>query len=588
MRNILVPLLAALLLAALPATPARAADDDATRLATLFADAWEFALAEDPLLATSVGDNRANDRLPSLTRDDLARRNAFDRKCLDRLAGIDRAKLSATDRTSYDVFRWQTANSIEAYDRGTWRCSLTGDWGYHMEFAQLPSNVPLATTKDYENYIARLRDFPRYNREQIALLAEGLRTGFTLPRIVLDGYDKTITAHIVADPAESVFFKPFAEFPQSVPAADRARLADAGRAAIREAVVPAYRELFDFWIKQYVPRARTTTAASDLPDGREYYRFLIRQFTTLDLTPEKIHELGLAEVARIHAEMEAVIRQTGFAGSFAEFLTFLRTDPRFRPSSGDALLREASWIAKRMDGQLPLLFGKLPRLPYGVQPVPADVAPKFTGGRYIPAPADGSRAGFYWVNTYKPEGRTLYTLEALTLHEAVPGHHLQFALAREMTGLPPFRRLVSVDAYSEGWALYSERLGLEVGFYQDPYSNFGRLTYEMWRACRLVVDTGIHYYGWTRQQAMDYLASNTALSLHECETETDRYISWPGQALAYKIGELKIRELRARAEKALGPRFDIRAFHDAVLGTGPVPLAILESEIDAWIAANRQ
>lgn len=565
-----------------------ASPDAAATLYALFAEDWEFRLSEDPMLATSVGDHRANDRLASVTVADLTRRAEHDREMLRRLAAIDRASLTSVDRVSFDVFAWDLRNSIEMFERGQWRCSLTGDWGYHMGFAQLPTEVPLATVRDYENYIARLRDFPRYNREQIALLAEGLRTGFSLPRIVLDGYDETIRAHVVDDPSTSVFARPFDTFPSAISDADRSRLRAAGLSAIREAVVPAYRELLGFWTEKYVPAARMTTGARDMPDGKAYYAYCVRRYTTLDVTPEEVHKTGLAEVARIRAEMDAVIRKTGFSGDYAAFLNFLRTDPRFRPKSGDELMREAAYIVKRMDGALPQLFGKLPRVPYGVRPVPMDLAPKFTAGRYVEPATDGSRAGFYWVNTYRPETRTMYTLEALSLHEAVPGHHLQVALQRELAGLPPFRRQVSIDAYSEGWALYAERLGLEAGFYSDPYSNFGRLTYEMWRACRLVVDTGLHNEGWTRQQAMDYLAANTALSLHEVRTETDRYISWPGQALAYKTGEIRIRKLRERAEKELGARFDIRSFHDAILETGPVPLSILDERIEEYIRDRRR
>ena len=336
-------------------------------------------------------------------------------------------------------------------------------------------------------------------------------------------------------------------------------------------------------VNEYRPGARSTLGASDLTNGREYYAYLIRHFTTLDLTADQVHEIGLKEVARIREEMNEVIREGGFEGNFADFLQFLRTDPRFYPKTPEQLLKEASYIAKRMDGKLPALFKTLPRLPYGVEPVPAPLAPKYTAGRYVGAPIGSTRPGYYWVNTHSLASRTLYTLEALTLHEAVPGHHLQNALRQELTELPDFRRFSSFNAFGEGWGLYSERLGLEAGFYMDPYSNFGRLTYEMWRACRLVVDTGLHAMGWTRQQAMDYLASNTALSLHEIRTETDRYISWPGQALAYKLGELKIRELRARSEKALGERFDIREFHDAVLLNGSIPLSVLEDQIDLFI-----
>ena len=335
--------------------------------------------------------------------------------------------------------------------------------------------------------------------------------------------------------------------------------------------------------REYIPGARSTVGASALDGGKEYYAFLVRHFTTLDLTPEQDHAIGLAEVQRIRAEMEAVIRQTGFEWSFAGFLKFLRTDPRFYAKTPEELLKQAAFTAKKIDGKLPSLFGRLPRQPYGVEPVPADIAPKYTGGRYVPAPLDGKKAGTYWVNTYALETRPLYVLDALTLHEVVPGHHLQIALAKEMTDLPNFRRHLYIDVFGEGWALYAERLGLEMGLYADPYSQFGRLTYEMWRACRLVVDTGLHAMGWTRQQAIDYLAGNTALSLHECTTETDRYIAWPGQALAYKMGELKIRELRRRAEEALGPRFDIREFHDRILSGGTVTLPILEERIETYI-----
>jgi uncharacterized protein (DUF885 family) len=337
---------------------------------------------------------------------------------------------------------------------------------------------------------------------------------------------------------------------------------------------------------EYTTRARMSVGASDLPRGREYYAHLVRYYTTLDVTPEQVHAIGLAEVARIRAEMEAVMRKTGFQGSFAEFLTFLRTDPRFYAPTAEELLKTACAMSKKADGSLPALFGRLPRIPYTVEPVPDHLAPKYTGGRYVEPPADGTRPGIYWVNTYALDKRPLYTLEALTLHEAVPGHHLQVALSQELTGLPQFRRFSDVGAFGEGWALYSEWLGREAGFYRDPYSEFGRLTYEMWRACRLVVDTGLHAMGWTRQQAIDYLVANTALSIHECTTETDRYISWPGQALCYKMGELKIRELRKRAETALGERFDVRGFHDAVLANGMVPLPVLEAQVDAWIAAS--
>lgn len=569
------------------ARPASVGTPDArTSLHALFDEAWEFALRENPLLATAVGDHRFDDRLPSLRPEDLARRADVNRKFRERLLQIDPATLEQPDRESYGLFRVQLEDTILDFELHHDRFPINADSGFHMGFARLPHEVPLENTRDYENYIARLHGFPRYLRENIALLREGLETGWTLPQVTLNGYEKTIAAHIVSDPEKSQFFAPFEAFPPGVPESERARLRAAGARAIGEDVVPGYGTFLEFMTKEYVPHARLSLGAGEMPGGREYYTYLVRHFTTLDRTPEQIHALGLEEVRRIRSEMEGVIQETGFSGSFADFLTFLRTDPRFYAKTPEDLLKQASWIAKRIDGKLPSLFGRLPREPYGVEPVPADIAPKYTAGRYVPAPRGGKKAGTYWVNTYALESRPLYGLESLTLHEAVPGHHLQIALAAELSGLPAFRRYIYIDAFGEGWGLYSERLGLEMGLYTDPYSNFGRLTYEMWRACRLVVDTGIHAQGWTRQQAIDYLASHTALSMHECTTEIDRYISWPGQALAYKMGELTLRSLRHRAEEALGPRFDVREFHDRILEGGTVTMPILERRIEAYIRSK--
>ena len=412
---------------------------------------------------------------------------------------------------------------------------------------------------------------------QVANLRRGLDDGVSLPRAILDGYDAGIEQHVVDDPDESVFFGPLSECSEDLRAA--------GRAAITEAVVPAYRDLLTFWCGEYLPRTRTTTGLSEVPDGRAWYEHLVRRFTTLDTTPEAVHELGLTEVARIRADMERTMREAGFEGTFAEFLEFLRTDPQFYARSADELLAYASYLAKRADGALPRFFGRLPREPYGVAPVPEAIAPRFTAGRYVPSSRD-TEAGFYWVNTYDLPSRPLYALPALTLHEATPGHHLQIALAAELEDLPEFRRHVYVNACGEGWALYCEYLGVEMGLYDDAYDEFGRQTYEMWRAARLVVDTGLHAFGWTREQAVDYLASNTALSLLECGSEVDRYVSWPGQALSYKAGELEIRSLRAWAEEQLGDAFDLRAFHDEVIGHGGMPLDVLGEVIEAWVAAG--
>jgi len=562
--------------------------DAKKRLDALLAEAWEQDLVDNPLLATATGDHRFDDRLPSMTRVDLERRAARSRQTLDRLLTIDPTSLAPSDRVSRRMLELQLRDELEADRFGDWRAPLTSDSGFHTDIALLPRDVPLATVHDYENYVARLRAVPAYFDQHVALMREGLRAGFTVPRVALEGYDVTIRTHAAAEPEKSVFWAPFAAIPAAIPPPERERLRAAGRAAIVDGVLPAYRGLLDFFTREYLPGARTTTAAADLPDGRAYYDWRVRHFTTLDTTADAVHAIGQREVERIRGEMEDIIRQLGFTGTFAEFLEHLRTDPRFYARTPEDLLKQAAWIAKRMDGKLPSLFRRLPRQPYGVEPVPPDLAPKYTGGRYVGAPLDGTRAGTYWVNTYALESRPLYTLEALTLHEAVPGHHLQIALAKELPDLPPFRRYGYVDAFGEGWGLYAERLGLETGFYTDPYSNFGRLTYEMWRACRLVVDTGLHSRSWSREQAIAFMAANTALSRHEITTEVDRYISWPGQALAYKMGELKIRELRARAEKALGERFDVRAFHDAVLENGAVPLTVLEERIDAFIAAGNR
>lgn len=564
-----------------------ASDQPNAQLHAIFQEEWNFRLAEDPLFATSVGEHRYDDRLPSVTPEDEARRAKIRQDMLQKLKGIDRSHLNNTDRISYDLFERELKDRLDDYRFKGYLIPLTVDSGFHTEFARLPRQVTLVTTRDYENYTTRLKAFPEYVSQHVELMREGLRTGMTLPAVVLEGYDVTIATLIVDDPAKSIFYTPFQTFPTSVPQNQHERLREQGKVAVREGAVAGYRKFLEFIVNEYRPKARKTLGASELPNGPEYYSYLIRHFTTVDLTPETVHQTGLREVDRIQKEMQKIITQVGFQGDFASFLKFLRTDSRFYAKTPEQLLKEASYIAKRMDGKLPSLFRNLPRLPYGVAPVPEHLAPKYTAGRYVSAAVGSTEPGYYWVNTYALESRPLYALESLTLHEAVPGHHLQTALALEMKGLPEFRRFLYVDAFGEGWGLYSEWLGIEAGFYTDPYSNFGRLTYEMWRACRLVVDTGIHAMGWSRQQAMDYMASHTALSLHEVRTETDRYISWPGQALAYKTGELKIRDLRRKVEAALGEKFDVREFHDTVLGNGSVTLPVLEQVIAGYIQKKR-
>lgn len=548
---------------------------------------WAWRLEQNPLFASSIGVHEFDARLPDMSPAAIDRRAAQTREFLDALEAIDSAALPNGRRIDYEILAAQLRQRLEAHRFHEHLLPLNADSGFHTSFALMPQSLVFATADDYDSYLSRLRAFPAYMDQQIALMREGLRLGVTIPKVALAGIETSIAPLAPGTPEQSPLWTPFAEMPATMPEAERLRLQQEGRAAIGDAVTPAYRLFLTFMTAEYVPGARETLAASALPDGEAYYDWLVKRFTTLDLTADAVHEIGLREVAAILAEMEDVMRETGFTGTFAEFLTFLRTDSRFYPTSPEHLLKEASFIAKRMDARLPSLFGRLPRQPYGVAPVPAYLAPKYTGGRYNGNPPGGTEPGYYWVNTYALHTRPLYNLEALTLHEAVPGHHLQIALANELASVPDFRRYSYISAFGEGWGLYAEWLGLEAGFYTDPYSNFGRLTYAMWRAARLVVDTGLHAKGWTRQQAIDYLASHTALSLHECTTETDRYIAWPGQALSYKMGELTIRDLRRRAEASLGPRFDVRAFHDAVLENGAVPLPILERIVDGHISANR-
>jgi uncharacterized protein (DUF885 family) len=574
---------AALVAALILATPAAAqtASDD---LARLFEDERAFVYREDPLSATSAGVRDYDDRLPSATPEANARYTRENESFLARLSQIDRARLTHQEQISYDLFTFMVGQRVRLARYDDWRLPLNSDSGFYSEILQIHNTHAPRTVRDYETYIARLNDVPRYFRENIANMREGVRTGFTLPQEIIGGVGHVVGGLRFAQPEDMSLYQPFAAFPAMVPESERARLREAGRAAIANSVIPAFDEFRTFFETEYAPRARRTIAAQALPNGRAYYADLVRYYTTLpDATPRQIHESGLREVTRIRAAMETEMRASGWEGSFADFLTYLRTDPQFYATTPEQLLREAAWITREIDAEMPNLFGRIPRAPYTVRPVPAEIAPNYTTGRYNGGPLGA--AGEYWVNTYELSVRPLYVLPSLTAHEAAPGHHTQIALARELTELPRFRRSFYPHAFGEGWGLYAERLGEEMGIYHTPHQRFGRYTYEMWRACRLVVDTGMHSMGWSRQRALDYLAANTALSTHEIRTEIDRYIAWPGQALAYKIGELKIVELRHRAEAALGQRFDVRAFHDAVLANGGVTLPVLEREIDAYIAA---
>ena len=553
----------------------------------LYEREWQWRVQEYPQLATSVGIHDYDDQLGHVDIPSQKARLTWLKKFRRELAGVAVASLSAEHQVDYAIYVEQIDNAMAALKLRTYLMPMTSDSSFYADLPMLARSQPLANAADYRNYLKRLAAVPVYFDEHIALLREGLRRGMTLPRVVLKGREEPIRTNAEAGDIEAnAFYAPFKTMPVTINAQTATQLRNEATIVIAQSVIPAYARLLKFFTETYQPGARTSIAAYDLPNGRAFYQQQIREFTTLDVPPDEIHQIGLREVARIRAEMEAVVRETKFDGDFAAFLKFLRNDPQFYAKTPRELLMRASYIAKRIDGMLPKYFAHLPRLPYGVAPVPEAIAPYYTSGRYNPAPEGGKEAGFYWVNTFKLEARPLYALPALTLHEAVPGHHLQGALANEQGAQPPFRRFSYISAFGEGWALYAEHLGVEMGVYETPYEHFGRLTYEMWRAARLVVDTGMHAKGWTRKQALALLRENTALSEHEITTEVDRYISWPGQALSYKLGELKIRELRARAENRLGDRFDLRRFHDTVLSLGSVPLPILEQHLNRFIAAE--
>lgn len=530
--------------------------------------------------ASEDGDAPANaTRLPDVgAAAQQARLKVWDQALAD-LKQIDPKALSADNQINYAIYHDQIFNLAEDVRLRGYEMPFNADSSFWSNLSFM-ARREMKTAQDYRNYIARLNDVPRYFGQQTDNMRAGLKRGFSVPRAVLDGREVSIaTVAELKDPTESPLYAPFKKLPSTIPAAEQATLREQASAAISGKVVPAFQQLRTFFVNEYVPQARSTLAAEAMPDGKAYYRQQIHEYTTLDLSPDQIHQIGLGEVARIQKEMNDIIKQVGFKGSFAQFLTFLRTDPQFYAKTPNELLYRAAWISKRIDG----VIGKymtLPRARFTIVPVPPDIAPFWTAGR--------GGMGTYWLNTYNLPARPLYNLPALTLHESDPGHALQGALAAEQGEQPEFRRNAYISAYGEGWGLYSEKLGVEMGIYETPYEDFGRLTYEMWRAARLVIDTGVHSKGWTREQAIAYLRDHTALSEHEVTTEVDRYISWPGQALSYKLGEIAIVRLRAQAEKELGDKFDVKGFHDAVLKQGSVPLPVLEQQIQAYIAQRKK
>jgi uncharacterized protein (DUF885 family) len=534
--------------------------------------AREFGYFED-----AEGETKPGDRLPAVGPDAQDRRTAYRRSLLARLSAIEPARLSADERVNAAVLRTILEADIADAAFREWEMPFNSDSNF---WTYLDARNGFRTAEEYRRYIGRMRDVPRYFGEHIANMRAGLARGFTVPRVTLEGRDASIVPFTQADVDKNPFFAAFNSMPATIPAQEQEALRAAGRQAIADAVVPAYRQLLAFYRDEYLPKARPTVAARNLPQGDAYYRAQIREYTTLDLSPEEIHQVGLKEVARIEAEMRRTMVDSGFKGSFAEYLTFLRTDPRFYAKTPDELMGVSAYVAKRADGKLGELFGLLPRRRFTIIPVPDALAPFYTAGR-------GGLESCQ-MNTYNLPVRPLYQIPALTLHECAPGHSFQAALAEERKALPAFRRNIYFSGYGEGWGLYSEWLGIEMGIYRTPYEHFGRLSYEMWRAARLVIDTGVHHCGWPRDRAIAYLASHTALSEHEVRTEIDRYISWPGQALSYKLGEMTILKLRREAERRLGSRFDIRKFHDAILNLGSVPLPVLETEIRRHIAEQER
>ncbi|GAA5218353.1 DUF885 domain-containing protein [Corallincola platygyrae] len=561
----------------------QAEEKTATKLDTLLEEIWLYRLDQDPLMATWSGSEIGADRLPDLSERALkARKDKFAEyhEALNLLH--ESSDLSERQKINLRLMQFELKNSLDQIRFGAHMTPLTSEYGFHASLGHLPNMVDTTDVEAVENYLKRLSNLPTYFSQNIAWMRKGIATGNTVPKAVLEGYESSITAFIVDDPADSVFYQPLKRLDQNLTVEQITTIKLKGRQLIQEQVLPAYRDYLAFFVEEYYPATRETIAISATNNGQQFYANRISHYTTTDLSAGEIHKLGLQEMDRIRSEMRKVIADAEFDGNLAEFIHFLRTDPQFYAETPEQLLHYAAWLSKKADAALPAFFKTLPRRPYGVAPVPATIAPKYTTGRYV-GPSGDHRPGYYWVNTHALNKRPLYVLEALTLHEAVPGHHLQNALALEMEGVPEFRRHLYLSAFGEGWGLYSEWLGQEMGFYQDPYTRFGRLSYEAWRACRLVVDTGMHSMGWSREQAIQYMEQNTALSTHNIRTEVDRYISWPAQALSYKIGELTIKRLRKEAEAEMGERFDVREFHDVVLSNGAITLDQLERQVGRYI-----
>ncbi|MFK8031562.1 MAG: DUF885 family protein [Gammaproteobacteria bacterium] len=573
--------------ATLPESPqvmVKAGDTAGAELHAVFDQAWEIIMRNNPTWASSMGDMRYNDRWADLSLESIERQHNEDKDMLKALAKVNYDQLSDDDKLNYALFKQSYQEGVDEYQYRHFLIPLNQRGGIQSADG-IVNRMPFKTVKHYEDWIKRLQSFDTYMEQTLALMRQGIKEGLIHPRVIMERLPSQIDAQIT-DATDSAFYKPFNKRPDAIDASTFADLQAQGESAVANVVVPAYREMARFFKDEYLPATRSSVGVWDTPNGKPYYEQRARKYTTTDLTPDEIHEIGLREVKRIREDMQDIIDSLEFNGSFSDFLTFLRTDPQFYHDTPEALMQDYLATSKRIDPELVKLFSDLPRMPYGVKKIPDSIAPDTTTAYYSGPAADGSRAGFYFVNLYRPEVRPKYEIEVLTVHEAMPGHHLQIALAQELGDLPMFRRFGGYTAFIEGWGLYSESLGDELGLYKDPFSKFGQHTYEMWRAVRLVVDTGIHYKGWSRERAIEYFKSNAAKAEYDIINEIDRYIAWPGQALAYKIGELKIKELRARSEQTLGDKFDIKAFHKVVLGSGAIPLQELEKNVDAWINSH--
>jgi len=578
-RAFFFPLILLLFLVPASAEPATSSSD---LLHQLFDREWEYQMEHNPVRASILGDRRWNDNWPDVNLAAMEGQFRHAREVLAQLHAINRSQLSAEDQLNYDVFDYNVSDFAEG-EKYHWYLVRTNTFSGIQTVEGLVNSLRYETVKDYDDWLGRMHNFSAYMDQNIALMREGIRLRVLLPKVIAEKVLAQLNGMDFQDPTKHGFYKPFKKIPASFAAADKHRLSQAAQETIKNDVLPAYQRFRDFLQKEYVPASFDKVGAWQVPNGDDTYAYLARTMTTTRFTPEQIHETGLHEVDRIGAEMEKVKDQTSFRGTMAEFFQFLRTDPKFYAKNEDDLLEYTRAAAKTVDPLLVKLFRTFPRLPYGVEPTPKEIAPGMPSAYASAAAPDGSRPGFFYINTYKPETRPKYEIMSLILHEAVPGHTFQGGIAIELKDIPKFRRYGGYSAYAEGWALYCESLGDELGLYDDPYVRFGRLSNEMWRAVRLVVDTGMHKKHWSRQQAIDYFLAHVATTEYNATSEVDRYISWPGQALAYKMGELKIKELRERATRELGQAFDLREFHDSILLNGPLPLTVLEKQVDLWI-----